>query len=143
MYPPGVEFIVALFGCFYARVLPVPVYPPIPSTSRSSKMSDASQTFAKVHRDCVPSACLTSSTYLVARRAAHFCETITGPLNAIAWATGTLVACLLIVSHIRIFWNPSKFHIIDAEWKDDDHITEFGTQIASWLLFKNTFDFNI
>jgi acyl-CoA synthetase (AMP-forming)/AMP-acid ligase II/acyl carrier protein len=28
LYPPGPEFIFALFGCFYARVIAVPAYPP-------------------------------------------------------------------------------------------------------------------
>ena len=28
MYPPGLEFVEALFGCYYAGVTPVPAYPP-------------------------------------------------------------------------------------------------------------------
>src|SRR5215471_4582275 len=28
MFPPGLDYIVALFGCFYAGVIAVPVYPP-------------------------------------------------------------------------------------------------------------------
>lgn len=28
MYPPGLEFVAALFGCYYAGVTPVPAYPP-------------------------------------------------------------------------------------------------------------------
>src|ERR1044071_6314680 len=28
LYPPGLEYIAALFGCFYAGVVAVPVYPP-------------------------------------------------------------------------------------------------------------------
>lgn len=28
MYPPCLDFVVAFFGCLYARVIPVPVYPP-------------------------------------------------------------------------------------------------------------------
>lgn len=28
LYPPGLEFITALFGCFYAGVVAIPVYPP-------------------------------------------------------------------------------------------------------------------
>lgn len=29
LYPPGIEYITAFFGCLYANVLPVPAYPPI------------------------------------------------------------------------------------------------------------------
>ena len=28
LYPPGVEFITALFGCFYANVVAIPAFPP-------------------------------------------------------------------------------------------------------------------
>ena len=28
MYPPGLEFVEALFGCYYANVVPIPAYPP-------------------------------------------------------------------------------------------------------------------
>src|SRR5437868_14602250 len=31
LYPPGLEYIAALFGCFYAGVVAVPAYPPDPS----------------------------------------------------------------------------------------------------------------
>ena len=31
VYPPGIDFIAAYFGCLYARVLAVPVYPPHPA----------------------------------------------------------------------------------------------------------------
>jgi amino acid adenylation domain-containing protein len=30
LFPPGIEFIVALFGCLYSGVIPVPAYPPVP-----------------------------------------------------------------------------------------------------------------
>ncbi|HEV2735001.1 MAG TPA: AMP-binding protein, partial [Longimicrobiaceae bacterium] len=28
LYPPGLEYVAALFGCFYAGVVAVPAYPP-------------------------------------------------------------------------------------------------------------------
>src|SRR5262245_35241609 len=28
LFPPGLDFVVAFFGCLYARVIGVPVYPP-------------------------------------------------------------------------------------------------------------------
>src|SRR6266480_7707256 len=33
LYPPGLDFITAFFGCQYAGVVPVPAYPPRPSRS--------------------------------------------------------------------------------------------------------------
>ena len=44
LYPPGLDYIVALFGCLYAGVVAVPAYPPRPNRSRSrlqSIMEDA------------------------------------------------------------------------------------------------------
>lgn len=31
IFPPGLDFIAAFFGCLYAKILPVPVYPPHPA----------------------------------------------------------------------------------------------------------------
>src|SRR4029079_12129147 len=31
VYPPGLEYVAALFGCYYAGVVAVPAYPPDPS----------------------------------------------------------------------------------------------------------------
>ena len=31
LYPPGLEFIAAFFGCLYAGVVAVPAYPPRPN----------------------------------------------------------------------------------------------------------------
>lgn len=42
MYPSGLEFIVAFFGCLYARVVAVPAYPP----KRNQKMSRLQAIFA-------------------------------------------------------------------------------------------------
>ena len=46
MYPSGIEFIVALFGCHYAGVTPVPAYPPRRNRNmgRISAIADDAQT---------------------------------------------------------------------------------------------------
>ncbi|MEA5534506.1 AMP-binding protein [Crocosphaera sp. XPORK-15E] len=33
LYPPGLDFIVAFFGCLYAGVIAIPLYPPRPNRS--------------------------------------------------------------------------------------------------------------
>jgi acyl-CoA synthetase (AMP-forming)/AMP-acid ligase II len=35
LYSPGIEYIIAFFGCLYAGIVPVPVYPPRPNRSLS------------------------------------------------------------------------------------------------------------
>lgn len=47
IYPPGVDFIAALIGCFYAGVIAVPVYPPTPSD-----FSLTVQRLVRIARDC-------------------------------------------------------------------------------------------
>ncbi len=39
LYPPGLEFLVAFFGCLYARVVAVPAYPPRPNRPMGRMMS--------------------------------------------------------------------------------------------------------
>ena len=39
LYPPGIEYIAAFFGCMYAGLIPVPVYPPRPNRSLSRLQS--------------------------------------------------------------------------------------------------------
>ena len=51
--PPSAEYIAAFFGCLYAGVLPVPVYPPV-STSQWKLL-------ATIIRDCQPAAVCTTA----------------------------------------------------------------------------------
>jgi len=49
LYPPGLEFIAAFFGCLYAGFVPVPAYPPAPNHSLSrlqAILADAQATIA-------------------------------------------------------------------------------------------------
>ncbi|MEH2169755.1 MAG: amino acid adenylation domain-containing protein [Nostoc sp.] len=49
LYPPGLEFIAAFFGCLYAGVIAVPAYPPRPNQSLSrlqAVVADAEATIA-------------------------------------------------------------------------------------------------
>ncbi len=48
LYPPGLEFIAAFFGCLYAGVVAVPAYPPRPNQSMSRLQAIVTSSQAKV-----------------------------------------------------------------------------------------------
>jgi len=48
LFPPGLEFVCAFFGCLYARVIGVPAYPPRPHRDMNSLLAVASDCQAKV-----------------------------------------------------------------------------------------------
>lgn len=48
LYPPGLEFITAFFGCLYAGVVAVPAYPPRPNQSMSRLQAIAASSQAAV-----------------------------------------------------------------------------------------------
>ena len=48
LYPSGLEFITAFFGCLYAGVVTVPVYPPRPNQKLSRLLSIANDAQAKI-----------------------------------------------------------------------------------------------
>jgi 8-amino-7-oxononanoate synthase/acyl carrier protein len=73
LYPPGLEFIAAFFGCLYAGVIAVPAYPP--------RLNRSLTRLRSILRDCSPPIALT--THAVRRRvqplAAH------SELNLLRW----------------------------------------------------------
>lgn len=74
LYPPGLEFIVAFFGCLYAGVVAVPAYPPRPNKSLSRLEAIVADAQAKL--------ALTTTTVLstVEQQLAHFPD-----LQALHW----------------------------------------------------------
>jgi acyl-CoA synthetase (AMP-forming)/AMP-acid ligase II/acyl carrier protein len=56
LYPPGLEFIAGLFGCWYAGVTAVPAYPP-----RSAQHAGSLATLDAIARDCEPAIVLTAA----------------------------------------------------------------------------------
>jgi acyl-CoA synthetase (AMP-forming)/AMP-acid ligase II/acyl carrier protein len=56
LYPPGLEFVAGLFGCWYAGVTAVPAYPP-----RSAQHAGSLATLDAIARDCQPSIVLTAA----------------------------------------------------------------------------------
>ncbi|HEX2222817.1 MAG TPA: fatty acyl-AMP ligase, partial [Thermoanaerobaculia bacterium] len=57
LYPPGLEFIAAFFGCLYAGVIAVPAYPPRPNDRSQSRLRS-------IAHDAEPRAALTTSAIL-------------------------------------------------------------------------------
>jgi amino acid adenylation domain-containing protein len=59
LYPPGLEFVAAFFGCLYAGVVAVPAYPP--------RLNDRSQSrLQSIARDASPGAALTTTSIAAA-----------------------------------------------------------------------------
>jgi acyl-CoA synthetase (AMP-forming)/AMP-acid ligase II len=56
LYEPGIDFIPALLGCFYAQVVPVPAYPP-----RLDRLAQGWTALARLAQDCAPRLALTTS----------------------------------------------------------------------------------
>jgi acyl-CoA synthetase (AMP-forming)/AMP-acid ligase II len=74
VYPPGLEYVAALFGCYYAGVVAVPAYPPDPS-----RLERTMPRLEAIIRDAEPRVVLTL-------------DFITGLLGGHALATDTLPA---------------------------------------------------
>lgn len=77
LFPPGIEYIVAFFGCLLAGVIPVPAYPP--DLSRAPKTIPRLRLIAD---DCGPKAALTSHSILKKVRPLLF---LTGQLFKMQW----------------------------------------------------------
>jgi acyl-CoA synthetase (AMP-forming)/AMP-acid ligase II len=83
LYPSGLEFITAFFGCLYAGVIAVPVYPP----KRNQKLSR----LLSIVNDSQTKIALTTSSILVDM--SHRWQEETDPLNQLNWvATDTIEA---------------------------------------------------
>ncbi len=57
LYPPGLDFIAAFFGCLYAGVVAVPAYPPRPNDRSQPRLR-------AIARDAEPRAALTTAAIL-------------------------------------------------------------------------------
>ena len=77
LFPPGIDYIVAFFGCLMAGVIPVPAYPP--DLRRIGKTLPRLRVIAD---DCEPKAALTSHSILKKVRPILF---LTGQLFKMTW----------------------------------------------------------
>lgn len=59
LYPPGLDFIAAFFGCLYARVIPVPAHPP-----NAERSNPSFARLAAIATDADPAAVLTTTEIL-------------------------------------------------------------------------------
>ena len=56
LFPPGLDFIAAYFGCLYAKIIAIPVPPPHPA-----RLEDSLSTTLRIAHDATPAAALLSS----------------------------------------------------------------------------------
>ncbi len=56
LYPPGLAYVAAVFGCFYASVVAVPAYPP--------RLNQSLMRIQTIFQDAEVTAALTTSTIL-------------------------------------------------------------------------------
>ncbi|HSK77422.1 MAG TPA: AMP-binding protein, partial [Thermoanaerobaculia bacterium] len=87
LFPPGLDFIAAFFGCLYAGVVAVPAYPPRPN--------DRSQTrLRSIARDAEPKAALTTSAILAGAEGPKGLLAIAPELGGLRWLpTDSLDLC--------------------------------------------------
>src|SRR5205085_4804185 len=59
IYPPGLDYIAAFFGCLYSGVIAVPTYPPAPG-----QLDDSTARFQSIAKDAKPLLAMTTSAFL-------------------------------------------------------------------------------
>jgi len=70
VYAPGLELLVAFFGCQYAAVIAVPYYPPVlpltplPSVGAKRLLADGLAKVKRIAESCTPHAFLSTRTYV-------------------------------------------------------------------------------
>src|SRR5215472_8868460 len=79
LYPPGLEYVTAIFGCFYAGVVAVPAYPP--------RLNQSLMRIQTILQDAQATAALTTSTILSSLRRTFASETLLQDLQWIATDT--------------------------------------------------------
>ncbi len=78
LYPPGLDFIAAFFGCLYAGVVVVPAYPPRPNDRSQSRLR-------AIARDARPLAALTTADILATAGSPRGLLGVAPELAAVRW----------------------------------------------------------
>jgi len=73
VYPPSLDFAIALLGCMHAGVVPAPVYPPNPF-----KLEEGADTFEPISRNCGARVALTNRLYARSRRVGRVRSFVSG-----------------------------------------------------------------
>ncbi|HEY0734645.1 MAG TPA: amino acid adenylation domain-containing protein, partial [Herpetosiphonaceae bacterium] len=146
LYPPGVEYICAFFGCLYAGIVAVPAYPP-----QSARLERSLPRLRAIVTDCAPTIALTTAalhqrlspalsadpdfqaiTWLVADDLADQAATWREPeldgatLAFLQYTSGSTAAPKgVMVSHANLLHNQ---RLIRQGFGHDDHAT-----IVGWL----------
>lgn len=74
VFPPGLDLMVAFFGCMYARVISVPFYPPqvpaspLPSAGALRLLADGLEKLQRIANGCEPHIYLSTRWYLRAQQ---------------------------------------------------------------------------
>ena len=78
LYPPGLDFIAAFFGCLYAGVVAVPAYPPRPNDRSQSRLR-------AIAHDATPRAALTTEALLAGAVEARGLLAVAPELAGLRW----------------------------------------------------------
>ncbi len=78
LYPPGLDFIAAFFGCLYAGVVAVPAYPPRPNDRSQSRLR-------AIAHDATPRAALTTDALLAGAVEARGLLAVAPELAGLRW----------------------------------------------------------
>ncbi|MFL6196687.1 MAG: amino acid adenylation domain-containing protein, partial [Thermoanaerobaculia bacterium] len=78
LYPPGLDFIAAFFGCLYAGVVAVPAYPPRPNDRSQSRLRS-------IAKDATPRAALTTGAILAGAMEARGLLAVAPELAGLRW----------------------------------------------------------
>src|SRR4051812_20164827 len=88
LYPPGLDFVVAFFGCLYAGVVAVPAYPPRPNDRSQSRLR-------AIAHDATPRVALTTAAILAGAVEPRGLLAVAPELGGLRWiATDPLVGSL-------------------------------------------------
>jgi amino acid adenylation domain-containing protein len=119
LYPPSLEYVAAIFGCFYAGVVAVPAYPP--------RLNQSLMRIQTIIQDARASAALTTSAILSSLRRKFASETLMQDLHWIETDTiaqeVTAEAELTQVGRdLRTAWSPLPLRISTAPAFRESHV---------------------
>ena len=107
IYPPGLDFLVAFFGCQYAAVIAVPYYPPmipaspLPSASAKKMLADGLAKVVRIYDSCRPEILLSTTMCAAAIRRRGRCLLGARPTTGYLPRCAAGIACSTHSVHTR------------------------------------------